>query len=186
MNAKPEYKYHPRYQPEKDRAHRWPLTLREVAAWTKTPDDFGLFTGDWEHTLERKLTSRRELAATLAEAPPRLAGKLPRGDVLDAYLAALAEWLSDRNGIPRPEWVYDKRRVAAEPWFSSPTYATLLVHSPASFKQRNIFTIPEPLFRPRVGRPKTPESEKREKAALRQRRYRLRVQSLLKAARAKK
>ncbi len=186
MNVKNEYRYRPRFKPEKDREHRRPYTLKEAAEWSRTPDEFGLNTGDWEHEITRRITSRPELAARLAEAPPLLAGKFPEGDVYDAYMAALAEWLSDRNHIPRPEWVYDKRRMAREPWFSTPTYATLLVHTPASFKQRNIFTIPEPLFRPRAGRPKAPEWEKREKAALRQKRYRDRVKALLKKARAKK
>jgi len=186
VNVRNEYQYRPRFKPEKARAHRWPYTINEVAAWSKTPDEFGFNLGDWEHTLERKLTSRPELAERLKEAPPRLDGKLPGGDVFDAYLAGLAEWLSDRNEIPRPEWVYDTRRIARKPWFSTPTYATLLVHTPASFKQRNIFTIPEPLFRPRAGRPKAPEWEKREKAALRQKRYRDRVKALLKIARGKK
>jgi len=186
MNLKNSYLYRPRFKAEKDREHRWPYTVKEVAAWSKTPDEFGYNLGNWEHTIERKLTSRRELAARLAEPPPRLAGKLPKGDVYDAYLTALAEWLSDRNKIPRPAWVYDQRRIAKEPWFSTPTYATLLVHTPASFKQRNIFTNPEPLFRPRAGRPKSPEWIKREKAALRQKRYRDRVKALLRKARAKK
>jgi hypothetical protein len=186
MNVKPEYRYRPRFKPAKDREHRWPYTIREVAAWTKTPDEFGYNLGNWEHTLERKLTTNHELAASLAEEPPLLGEKLPEGNVYDAYLAALAEWLADRNKIPRPEWVYDKRRIAREPWFSTKTYGTLLVHSPASFKQRNLFTEPEPLFHPRPGRPKTPEWIKREKAALRQYRYRQRVRVLLKKARAKK
>jgi hypothetical protein len=185
MNLKSEYRYHPRYAPEKDREHRWPYTIKEQAEWSKTYEDFGWNLGNWEHTIERKLTSRRELRERLAEAPPRLAGRFKEGDICDAYLAALAEWLSDQNGIPRPEWVYDRRRIAREPWFSTQTYGTLLVHTPASFKQRNIFITPEPLFHPCAGRPKAPEWEKREKAALRQRRYRLRVKALLKKARLK-
>jgi hypothetical protein len=185
MNAKNEYRYHPRFTPEKDRPHRRPYTLREAAAWSKTPDEFGSNMGDWEHEITRRITSRRQLTQRLAEAPPRLAGKLEGGDVFDAYLAALAEWLSDQNHIPRPKWVYDQRRVAREPWFAAKAYAMLLARSPASFKQRNIFTIPEPLFRPRAGRPKAPEWEKREKAALRQHRYRQRVKALLKKARAR-
>jgi len=186
MNVSPEYRYRPRFKPAKAREHRWPWTVKELAEWSKTYEDFGGNLGDWEHTLERKLTSRHELVASLAEPPPRLAGRFKEGDICDAYLAALAEWLSDQNGLPRPEWVYDRRRVAKEPWFSTPTYRTLLIHSPASFKQRNIFTIPERLFTPRRGRPHAPEWEKREKAALRQRRYRLRVKALLRQARKKK
>ena len=186
MNIKSKYRYHPRFKPEKDREHRWPYTAKEVAAWSKTLDEFGYNLGNWEHELQRRLTSRPELALRVAETPPRLDGKFEQGDVCDAYLAALAEWLSDQNKIPRPEWVYDRRRTAHKPWFSSPIYAYHLAHSPASFKQRNIFTELEPLFRPRAGRPKAPEWEKREKAALRQKRYRERVKALLKKARRKK
>ncbi len=186
MNVKPEYSYRPRRTPEKDREHRRPYTMKELADWSKTYEKFGWNLGNWEHEITRRITSSPELGLRLAETPPRLAGRFKEGDICDAYLAALAEWLSDRHGLQRPEWVYDRRRIAKEPWFSTKTYATLLVHSPASFKQRNIFTIPEPLFTPKRGRPRAPEWEKREKAALRQRRYRLRVQVLLRKARAKK
>jgi hypothetical protein len=186
MNIKNKYCYHPRLKPEKDRKHRWPYTAREVAEWSHTLEEYGHHLGNWEHEIQRSLTSRAELAARVAETPPRLAGQFEQADVCDAYLAALAEWLSDRNKIPRPAWVYDQRRIAKEPWFSSPIYAYHLAHTPASFKQRNIFTSPEPLFRPRAGRPKTPEWIKREKAALRQKHYRDRLKALLKKARTKK
>jgi hypothetical protein len=161
-----------------------PRTLREVAAWSDTLSAFGSNLRDWQHAIQREgVHSRPELARCLADAPPILADRFPQGDVADAYLAAYAEWLADRASIPRPPWCADRRRVARDPWFSSPARGLLLVRSPASFRQRNLFTKPEPVFTPRRGRPRVPAEQKREKSRLRQRAYRRRIKALVEQAR---
>ena len=66
-------------------------------------------------------------------------------------LAAYAEWIADQAGISRPAWCADPQRVTERPWFGSPLRGWLLAHTPASFRQRNLFTIPEPVFNLKPG-----------------------------------
>jgi hypothetical protein len=113
---------------------------------------------DWIHEMQRRRGTEPEtIAAAIAEEPKRLRGLFVQGDVADAYLAAYAEWLADQSGIERPEWVRDRSRHPDHPWFASEDRACLLIRSPASFRQRDLFTIPEPLVRP--ARPKASEAE---------------------------
>lgn len=164
---------------------RRPRTLCEVATWSNSLSAFGSNLRDWQHAIQREgVHSRAELVRRIAAAPPLLDGSFPQGDVADAYLAAYAEWLADRASIPRPAWCGDPRRAAREPWFSSPARGLLLVTSPASFRQRDLFTRPEPVFTPRRGRPRVPAEQKREKARLRQKAYRRRIRSLVDIGRA--
>jgi hypothetical protein len=99
-------------------------------------------------------------------------------------LAAYAEWLADQAGIHRPEWCRDQDRITEIPWFGSPLRGWLISHTPASFRQRNLFTIPEAVFTPRPGRPKVSAAHKARKAAERQRAYRRRIRALVEKARA--
>lgn len=161
-----------------------PRTLREVAEWSDSLEQFGRHLRDWQHEIQRGgVHSRNELSRRLDEEPVLLADRFKEGDVADAYLAAYAEWLSDQAAIPRPVWCRDVKRMARNPWFSSSARALLLVKSPGSFRQRGLFTIPEAVFKPRPGRPRVDPERKREKARLRQRAYRRRIGELLRSAR---
>lgn len=165
--------------------NRRPHTLNDVAEWSESLEHFGMHLRDWQHEIERGgVHSRAELARRLESAPRLLSGQFADGDVADAYLAAYAEWLADRAEIPRPTWCGDRNRRARDPWFSSPARALLLVHAPGSFRQRNLFAIPEPVFSARRGRPRVSLEQKREKARLRQKAYRGRVRELVRRARA--
>ena len=164
-----------------------PHTLREVAEQSRSIDEFGLNLRDWQHEIQRSgVHSRKSLALRLNEEPPPLREKCELGDVADAYLAAYAEWLSDDAKIPRPSWCRNRRRCADKPWFASPDTKSLLVNSPASFRQRNLFTVPEAVFTPRRGRPPVSAEQKRVKAVLRQRQYRARIRKLVSEARARR
>lgn len=60
----------------------------------------------------------------------------------DAFVAALAEYLSRRFGAEPPSWVFSANRVLEHWWFPSgyeSLYATALVESPAPFAVRGIF-----------------------------------------------
>ena len=57
---------------------------------------------DSSHNASGPLSNRPALANALRKSPPSLAKKFEQGEVADAYLAAYAEWISDRAGIPRP------------------------------------------------------------------------------------
>lgn len=161
-----------------------PATLAEVARVADSLESFGMSLRDWQHEIQRGgVRSRPELGRRLAEPPPRCCGRFAGGDIADAYLAAYAEWLADRAGIARPSWTRDRGRVATDPWFATPQRARLLVTTPASFRQRNLFTNPEPLFRPMAGRPRVSSEQKREKARQRQKAYRERIRILVERGR---
>lgn len=154
-----------------------PKSLKEVAERSASLNDFGLNLRDWLHEL-RQVASRPQAAAAIAEEPPRLRGKFPRGHVADAWLAAYAEHLAGRIGRPAPEWAFAPDRIAVEPLFDedsdSPILRALaLAHSPLAFKRRNIFTPSVALpLRLRAGRPAKSAEEKRKANAERQRRFR--------------
>lgn len=162
-----------------------PKTLHDVAELSDSLEAFGMNLRDWQHTIQRGgVHSRPALRQSLKEEPPRLAASFRGGDVADAYLAAYAEWVADQSGIPRPSWCADPTRVARDPWFATPVRGHLIAVTPASFRQRNLFTIPDPVFTPKPGRPRCSAEHKRQKAILRQKQYRYRVRILLAKARA--
>lgn len=98
-------------------------------------------------------TSRDGMFARLAEEPPST------GDVaLDAWLAAVAEYLARHHARHRPpSWALPPNRVAPEPVFSVASPGSglrewFIAHSPAEFINHNVFTEPVPLRRARRGR----------------------------------
>jgi len=161
-----------------------PTTLAEIALAADSLESFGMHVRDWQHEIQRGCVhSRPEFRRRLEEPPPRCRGRFAGGDIADAYLAAYAEWLADRAGIPRPRWAADRDRVAVDPWFATPLRGWLIATTPASFRQRNLFTTPEAVFQPRAGRPRVSATHKREKARQRQKAYRQRVGILVKRER---
>ena len=162
-----------------------PKALADVVRDADSLHAFGMNLRDWQHEMQRGgVHSRSELQRRLADAPGLCRGRFVGGDIADAYLAAYAEWMADRAGVGRPAWSAESDRVADAPWFSTPLRARLLATAPASFRQRNIFTIPEAVFQPAAGRPRGPAAEKRKKAIQRQKTYRDRIRLLVARARA--
>jgi hypothetical protein len=161
-----------------------PKTLAEVSDFTNSLEEFGRNLRDWQHEIQRgEVRNRPEFAKRLASRPRLLATRFPNGDIADATLAAYAEWLADEAGIKRPDWCGEPERVSQTPWFGSPLRGWLIANAPASYRHRNLFTIPEPVFRPKPGRPRVPSEQKRRKAIARQKAYRERVRTLLQQAR---
>ncbi len=156
-----------------------PLTARAVARRAGSLREFGLNLRDWLHEVHR-MSSRARLRAAVQTRPPRLAGRFEQGEIADAFLAAQVEWLCHRAGIPPPRWTRDPACVLDRPWFSLSARSLrthLLLETPVEFRNRNLFTIPEGGARIRRGRPVTSDEVKREKARLRQRRHRERLQA---------
>jgi hypothetical protein len=153
-----------------------PSTLAAVARCSDSIADFGRHLRDWLHEL-RRASSRRQVAAAIAEEPPRLRDKFPQGQVADAWLAAYAEHVGGRIGTAPPAWAFASWRTSAEPLFdegSTPALRMLaLIQAPLAFKRRNIFTssVDLPLAL-RAGRPAKSSEEKRQTNANRQRRFR--------------
>ena len=116
---------------------RRPSSLAEVAAWSRARRDFWNHLADFldQFYLERRLDM-------LHDEPARLAGKIDDGDVADAYLAATAVSLARSLAMVPPSWARRPDRKLHRPWFASsgPAIgATLLLESPAPFRERNLF-----------------------------------------------
>jgi hypothetical protein len=89
-------------------------------------------------------------AATVQEPPPTLAGAHADGEMLDAFVAGVAEHLCRRFALPIPEWVYAPDRFLERPFFAlkAPAFrATLLLESPMEFRSRNLFVTANALSR---------------------------------------
>ena len=160
-----------------------PQTLQDVAAaGVDSLADFGRTFRDWLHALAR-FSSRAQVASAIRAVPASLAGRFADGAVADAWLAAYAELLAAKTLLPAPEWAFDPRRVAPEPWFAedAPALRVLaLARSPLPFKRRNLFVSAVELpLRLRAGRPVVSEEQKRRANAERQRRFRERRQQEL-------
>lgn len=161
-----------------------PRQLADVAEQSQSLQDFGLLLREWNHAVTRGDISNRPALAKAIQATPRtLADQFEEGAIADAYLAAYAEWIADRAQIDRPTWSQAPDRTLEKPWFASNARASLLIQSPASFRQRNLFTIPEQVVRLRRGRPSVSAEQKRLKARERDRRYRERMRELIRIGR---
>jgi hypothetical protein len=154
-----------------------PTTLREIAERSDSLSDFGRNLRDWLHQI-RRVSSRPQAAAAIAEEPPLLREKFLQGDVADSWLAAYADHLAGKAHINAPKWAFSLKRISPEPLFdqggAAPALRFLaLERSPLAFKRRNIFTpaVDLPLSL-RAGRPEKSVQEKRKVNAERQRRFR--------------
>lgn len=127
-----------------------PKTLAEVAdraADAGSFEEFGRLLRDWQHVISRRVHDRDELAESLHDEPRSLRNVFVQGDVADAYLAAYALWLADQAEIDRPIWCQNEDRTPDHPWFAGSDHAFLVSRTPAAFVSRNLFTIPENVFR---------------------------------------
>jgi hypothetical protein len=111
-------------------------TLAEVARHVLEGADAGMEIKDFLHEIQAG--GSRDM---LREAPTALAGRVDKGEMLDAFLQALAEYLATKMNCDPPEWTRPAKQLA-EPWFASPGAAIrnyLLLSSPAPFRSRNLF-----------------------------------------------
>jgi hypothetical protein len=122
-----------------------PQTLAEVANRAASGESFDLCLRDF---LDGFFSA--PAAAALAPEPVRLAQRVSRGDIEDAYLAATAEWLAWKFNLQPPSWAFDPNRALRRPWFASDLSsmrALLLLESPAPFRSRNLFVSENALSR---------------------------------------
>ena len=111
-------------------------TLAEVAANALKGAALGYELKDFLHEFKESPGFAR-----LVKSPPDLAGHLPEGAVYDAFLQALAVFLSAQIRHAPPKWTQPPKMLA-HPWFASPGAAMrnyLLISSPAPFRARNLF-----------------------------------------------
>jgi hypothetical protein len=124
---------------------RRPGSLAEVATWSRARRDFWDHLADFldQFYLERRLDM-------LQKEPARLAGKIDDGGIADAYLAATAVSLARSLAMVPPSWARRPDRKLHRPWFASTgpaIRATLLLESPAPFRERNLFVSENALTR---------------------------------------
>jgi hypothetical protein len=115
---------------------RRPSSLAEVGQRILTGADAGAEVKDFLHEFQVAAGT-----TMLSARPPSLTGNVLHGDRLDAYLQALAVYLSARLNTDPPEWTHPVI-VLPEPWFASSGPAIrnyLLLSSPAPFRMRNLF-----------------------------------------------
>jgi hypothetical protein len=120
-------------------------TLEQLAEAVGTGRPLEIELGDFLDAFYRQPTGK-----SVSEPPPLLAGAHPRGAMVDALLAAVAEHLSRRFDLPIPGWVFEPSRYLERPFFAleAPSFrATLLLESPAEFRSRNLFVTANVLSR---------------------------------------
>jgi len=120
-------------------------TLKQLAERVQTGRPLEIELGDFLDAFYRQPTTR-----AVHEAPPLLAGVHPRGAIIDAFVAAVAEHLCRRFDLPIPGWVFAPGRCLERPFFAleAPSFrATLLLESPAEFRSRNLFVTANALSR---------------------------------------
>lgn len=110
--------------------------MAEVAAHILQGADAGMEIKDFLHEFQVSGSP-----AMLQQTPAALAGLVEKGDILDAYLQALAVYLMVKLDFDPPQWTQPAIQLP-EPWFASPGIAIrnyLLLSSPAPFRSRNLF-----------------------------------------------
>jgi len=119
-----------------------PKSLAEIAAESFTYEEFGYNTKDFLHEYASALKHGRSIEPMLKEEPAKISSRFKEGNICDAFLAGLADYLSRENHIVTPEWAQSPDRVLEKPWFSPEIIevrAMLLRDTPSAFKEKNIF-----------------------------------------------
>lgn len=125
---------------------RRPQSLVEVLTWGLTLGGIDAFLREFMDEFYTQKNPEK-LAAMIEGEPP-----LGVNDRANAYLAAVAEHLARRYGLPIPAWTEGPGRALKLPFFPcglESLKATLLIESPIAFRRRMIFVDADPLYRPR-------------------------------------
>lgn len=96
--------------------------------------------GDFIDDFRLRTKSLTEKFSSVAEEPELIHRKGYRD--INAYLAAVAEYLCRETGLRPPKWTEKPEYFLAEPWFAGGLEnlkAILLVESPVPFRRRNLF-----------------------------------------------
>jgi len=122
-----------------------PETLAEVSQWSRSEEEFSFHLRDF---LDEFYSNPN--AARLVDEPFFLEKRFSDNGLADAYLAGIADYLSRTYGFTAPLWTRSPSRYLKEPWFSMKTHGGkmfVLIDSPASFRERNIFISADALVR---------------------------------------
>ena len=121
---------------------RRPTSLREIAAESESYHDFGMNVKDFLHEYASARKRGLPLEGMFAEEPVLLKERFAEGNICDAFLAGLGDYLCRINRIQTPVWAQAESRVLEHPWFALeyPEMRLLLLRdTPSAFKEKNIF-----------------------------------------------
>lgn len=120
------------------------ISLRELSKKIKSEISGEKFPdyllGDFIDDFRLRAKSREEKLALVEEKPELIQSE--KFEDIDAYLAAVAEYLCREAGLPLPDWTESPEYFLHEPWFAGgleDLKAILLVESPVPFRRRNLF-----------------------------------------------
>jgi hypothetical protein len=121
------------------------IPMSEAFAAIKTSEDFGYMLRDFLDRFREHPSS-----SLISEEPVSLSESLNDSGVADAYLAATAAWLANKNRLPVPQWAKGDSRALELPWFAANSHKLrmlLLQDSPTEFRIRNLFVSADALSR---------------------------------------
>jgi hypothetical protein len=120
------------------------ISLRELSKKINAEISMGRFPdyllGDFIDDFRIRAKTREEKLALVGERPEPIESEEFKD--VDAYLAAMAEYLCREAGLPPPDWTERPEYFLHEPWFAGGLEnlkAILLVESPVPFRRRNLF-----------------------------------------------
>ena len=121
-----------------------PETIAEIANRHHLKEqDWGMALAEFADEL-KKMNSE-EISNAIFEEPMMI------GELQDAYLAAVCEYISNNNNLDAPEWCMNQDRRMKKPYIHNHGIKglnkMLLAFSPVEFKNRMIFIDREPLRR---------------------------------------
>jgi hypothetical protein len=118
------------------------VPMKEAFVAIQSSEDFGYMIRDF--------LDRFRDPSLIAEEPAPLAAVLGDNGLADAYLAATAAWLANKNRLPVPAWAKGSSRALDTPWFAARSHKLrmlLLQESPSEFRLRNLFVSANALSR---------------------------------------
>jgi hypothetical protein len=113
-----------------------PKSLAEIADRVLNGSSAGYEVKDFLHEFQVAAN-----AGMVATPPVKLENRIPDGLRYDAFLQALAVYLSAKINMDPPSWTRPAVQLP-DPWFASPGTAIrnyLLLSGPAPFRSRNLF-----------------------------------------------
>lgn len=130
-------------------------TAKQAATVCKQDLETGLTLDEcWRYTVLQLLddytSTVKRAGVAVAKGVFADAPGLTGSQEIDAALAALCQWLADRDGWNTPQWAMSDERRLSSPWFPDDNalfHEDAKTGSPAVFRQRNIFVTQQDLSR---------------------------------------
>lgn len=122
---------------------RRPQSLAEIVDHTTDYLSFGMSCRDFIGEYKLLLKQGGDVSSQVKAEPALLKDRYPEGNICDAYLAGLADYLTEKHGFVAPSWTSSPSRHLENPWYASElpsVKAHLAKHALEAFRRHNIFT----------------------------------------------